>query len=298
MRKQMKFKNMVAAVITAAILILTVLGYIFDAYDYLQSNLFGTAGYDDAYVEMLDVGQGDSILLYSGGSAALIDTGVKSYSDSIIKTAKLKGIDTLDVLLITHNHSDHMGGIVPLTEELKVNTLVIPDLNKTDERTDKMQTAIQNVKKQGGKVMTAKKGGSLEVGEFNITVLGAYYDQKDENDRSIVTMAQIGKWKFLFTGDAQEPIEKLLMKDNISLNCDVLKVGHHGSMYGTSEEFLEACSPSFAMISCGKGNRYSHPHDVVLLRLKEAGAQYFRTDTNGNIIFKITEKEVIASTEK
>ena len=299
MRKEVrKIKNVVAVAITAAILFLTVLGYIFDTYDYLKTKLFASADYTDSYVEMFDVGQGDSILIYSGGKAALIDTGTKSYADSITKTMRLKGIDTLDMLLITHNHSDHMGGIVPLTEELKVKNLVIPDLSKTDERTDKMRTAIGNVKASGGNCVTAQQGMSFNVGKFNISVIAAFYDEKDENDRSIITVAQIGKWRFLFTGDAQEPVEKRLMEDGINIRCDVLKVGHHGSMYGTSEEFLEAVSPSLAMISCGKGNRYSHPHDVVLLRLKEAGVQYYRTDINGSVTYTVDEKEITVKTEK
>ena len=299
MRKEVrKIKNVVAVAITAAILFLTVLGYIFDTYDYLKTKLFASADYTDSYVEMFDVGQGDSILIYSGGKAALIDTGTKSYADSITKTMRLKGIDTLDMLLITHNHSDHMGGIVPLTEELKVKNLVIPDLSKTDERTDKMRTAIGNVMASGGNCVTAQQGMSFNVGKFNISVIAAFYDEKDENDRSIITVAQIGKWRFLFTGDAQEPVEKRLMEDGINIRCDVLKVGHHGSMYGTSEEFLEAVSPSLAMISCGKGNRYSHPHDVVLLRLKEAGVQYYRTDINGSVTYTVDEKEITVKTEK
>lgn len=299
MRKEVRrIKNVVAVAITAAILILTVLGYIFDAYDYLKTKLFASADYTDSYVEMFDVGQGDSILIYSGGKAALIDTGIKSCADSITKTMKLKGIDALDMLLITHNHTDHMGGIVPLTEEFKIKNLVIPDLSKTDERTDKMQTAIGTVKASGGNCVTAEKGMSFDIGEFNISVIAAYYDEKDENDRSIITVAQIGKWRFLFTGDAQEPVEKRLIEDGVNIKCDVLKVGHHGSMYGTSEEFLEVASPSLAMISCGRGNRYSHPHDVVLRRLNEAGAQYYRTDINGSVTYTVDEKEITVKTEK
>ena len=84
----------------------------------------------------------------------------------------------------------------------------------------------------------------------------------------------------------------------MNVKCDVLKVGHHGSMYSSTEEFLEAASPSLAMISCGKGNRYSHPHDVVLMRLKEAGIQYQRTDISGNVTYNISEKEITVETEK
>ena len=293
-REVHKIKNMVAVIIAAAILILSVIGYITDTLGSIREFLFPKAiENENSYVEMLDVGQGDSILLYSGGKAALIDTGIKSYADDIADTLENKGISTLDLLIISHNHSDHMGGIVPLTEQFKIKTLLIPDLEKTDERTDKMTTAVENVKAKGGKSVTAEKGMNFTVGDFDITVIGAYYDEKDENDRSIIVKAKIGKWKFLFTGDAQDPAEKRLMADNADIKCDVLKVGHHGSMYGTSEEFLEKCSPSFAMISCGKGNRYSHPHDIVLLRLQAAGVKYFRTDTSGAVRFTATEKEIL-----
>lgn len=298
-RRISKTRNMVVTVLVTAILILSIFGYVSDAINYLKEKFSpGGANYSGACVEMIDVGQGDSILLLSGGKAALIDTGLKTYAKNVSRALENKGVKTLDLLLISHNHSDHMGGIVPITEEFGVKNLVIPDLNKTDERTDKMQTAISNVKKGGGKCITAKKGTNLKVGEFDITVLGCYYDEKDENDRSIVVKAKIGKWKFLFTGDAQGPAERRLLDDGVNVKCDVLKVGHHGSMYGTTEEFLEAAAPSLSMISCGKGNRYSHPHDVVLLRLKEAGSRVWRTDTSGSVTFNITEKEITVETEK
>ena len=300
MRKKIsKTRNMVVALLAAAILILSILGYISDAIDYLKERFAPVnAAYDNAYVEMLDVGQGDSILLVSSGKAALIDTGTKASAASIKKTLKAKKITSLDMLLITHNHTDHMGGVDVITEDFPVKTFIIPDLRFTDERTDKMERAKENVTAAGGRCITAKKGTNITVGEFDISVIGAYYDEKDENDRSIVAMAKIGKWKFLFTGDAQESTERRLMSDKANLKCDVLKVGHHGSMYSSTEEFLDAASPSLAMISCGKGNRYSHPHDVVLLRLKEAGIQYYRTDLGGNVTYNITEKEITVRTDK
>lgn len=298
-RKILKTKNMVVVLAAAAILILSLTGKIPDILGGFGDELSsGTASYDGAYVEMLDVGQGDSTLIYSSGKAALIDTGIKSAYRNIKKTLKAKKIKTLDMLLITHNHTDHMGGVDVITKDFTVKTFVIPDLEYTDERTDKMDRAAENVKAAGGEVITAKKGTDVTVGEFSIEVLGAYYGEKDENDRSIVAMAKIGKWKFLFTGDAQEPAERRLMADGARLKCDVLKVGHHGSMYGTTEEFLEAASPSLAMISCGRGNRYSHPHDVVLKRLKEAGVLSWRTDISGNVTFNVTETEITPEAEK
>ena len=292
-------KNKVAAIIAATLLIIGLICYITNAFESLFDTLFPKKLQNEvSYVEMLDVGQGDCILLYSGGKTALIDTGLKSYVKNVSKALKSKGIDTVDLMLISHNHSDHMGGIVTLTSEFKVNHLIIPDLNKTDEKTDKMKTAISNVKKSGGKSETAKKGMKVSVGDFDLSVIGCYYDEKDENDRSIIVKAKIGKWKFLFTGDAQGPTENRLLADGADVKCDVLKIGHHGSMYGTSDEFLAAASPTFALISCGKGNRYSHPHDVVLKRLEDAGVQYWRTDTNGTVTLTVEEKEIKVKTSK
>ena len=293
-------RNVIVVLLAAITLIIGIVGLLSDAFKEIKS-VFSedeTVLDSDSYVEMFDVGQGDSILLYSNGKSALIDTGIKSCADDICKKLKSAGISKLDLLLITHNHDDHMGGIVDVTERIDVKNLIIPDLAKTDERTDRMELSIQNVKSAGGKCYTAKQGMSVKVGSFEITILGCYYDEKDENDRSVISMAKVGKWKFLFTGDAGESAEEKLMADNINIDCDVLKVGHHGSMYSTSEEFLEKCSPAFAMISCGRGNRYSHPHDVVLMRLNDAGVQFWRTDLNGDITFSITEKEIFVSTDK
>ena len=293
-------KNVIVVLLAAITLIMGIVGLLSDAFKEIKSAFSEdeTVLDSDSYVEMFDVGQGDSILLYSNGKSALIDTGLKSYSDEVYKKLKDNGIKKLDLVLITHNHADHMGGIADITERIDVKNIIVPDLTKTDEQTDKMYMAIQNVNSSGGKSYTAKQGMSVKIGDFEITVLGCYCDEKDENDRSIITMAKIGKWKFLFTGDAQESAEKKLFADNINIDCDVLKVGHHGSMYSTSEEFLEKCSPQFAMISCGRGNRYSHPHDVVLMRLNDAGVQFWRTDLNGDITFSVTEKEIFVSTQK
>ncbi len=289
-----KNKNMVVAIIVTAILVISLITRLVNEHRANRAKPIN----EESFVRMLDVGQGDAILLYSGGRAALIDTGTKTYAKSISKQLKSEGIKSLDLMIISHNHSDHMGGIVPLTEEFEVKELIVPDLNKTDEKTDKMKTAMSNVKKSGGKCVTAEKGMKRSLGGFDITVVGCYYDEQDENDRSIILKAKIGKWRFLFTGDAQEPAERRLIGDNADIRCDVLKVGHHGSMYGTCEEFLEAAAPSLAMISCGKGNRYSHPHDVVLMRLEEAGVKYFRTDISGAVTFNVTEKEITVDKEK
>ncbi len=289
-----KNKNMVVAIIVTAILVISLITRLVNEHRENKAKPIN----EESFVRMLDVGQGDAILLYSGGRAALIDTGTKTYAKSISKQLKGEGIKSLDLMIISHNHSDHMGGIVPLTEEFEVKELIVPDLNKTDEKTDKMKTAMSNVKKSGGKCVTAEKGMKRSLGDFDITVVGCYYDEQDENDRSIILKAKIGKWRFLFTGDAQEPAERRLIGDNADIRCDVLKVGHHGSMYGTCEEFLAKAAPSLAMISCGKGNRYSHPHDVVLMRLEEAGVKYFRTDISGAVTFKVTEKEITVDKEK
>ena len=111
-------------------------------------------------------------------------------------------------------------------------------------------------------------------------------------------MVEIDEVKFLFTGDAETKAEKYILEQNLKLDCDVLKVSHHGSNTSSSKEFLDATTPEYAVISVGEGNMYNHPHNVTLEKLKQANAKIYRTDKQGDITFNVDDREIKIITEK
>lgn len=265
-------------------------------YSYFGIN--NKAGITDDYVRFLDVGQGDSILIHSNGRSALIDSSTLSFGDNICDKLRVSGIKSLDLMLLSHNHDDHYGGAERITERFMVDKLIMPDISGSTNSTSTITEIRNNVLADDGESYTAVQGMNVNIGDFTLTVLAHYTDQEDENNRSIFAMAEMNGVKFLFTGDAEAPVEKLILNEGLNLDCDVLKVGHHGAKTSSSKEFLVGCDPEYAVISCGAGNQYSHPHEAALSRLDEVDAEIYRTDLQGDITFYVDGGKLLVETEK
>ncbi len=250
------------------------------------------------FVRVMDVGQGDSILIYSNGYSALLDTGTETSQITLYKNLKKQKIKTIDLLLETHMHIDHTGGLNAVVDKFKIKNIILPDLVENTEGYPASVKAKEAVMNASGGVYTAEAGQHAQIGEFEITVLGYYKNLNDENNRSVIYMAKIGEKKFLFMADCEEPAEQLLMEDNINFDCDVLKVGHHGSKTSTSDRFLNIATPDFAAISVGEGNQYSHPDNGTVQKLINFGTEVYRTDTNGDITFYYNNGEITVTTQK
>lgn len=253
---------------------------------------------DADFVKIIDVGQAECILLYSNGQSALIDAGLDSTSNDVAIALQECGIKELDVLMISHLHSDHSGGVPNLFDNFLVKNLILPELSIGSEGMSHAQFAINAVTNSGGEVFNAVQGMNFLIGDFEITVLASYGDMDDENDRSIIAVAEIEGKKFLFTGDAETKVENKLLKEGIDLKCDVLKAGHHGSSTSSSEKFIQAVSPRFAAISCGKDNMYGHPHNEILALFESKGIKIYRTDIAGDITFLVEDGNIKVETEK
>ena len=249
-------------------------------------------------VEIIDVGQGDSILLYSNGYSMLIDTGLYENSQAVCKTLSKYKIKELDVLLITHLDNDHTGGIANVVELHNISNLILPELSVESEGLGSAELVINTVAKQGGEIYTASQGMNFQIGDFEVTILAAFNKMNEENNRSVITMAKIDGKKFLFTGDLEAKAEKALLNEGLDLNCDVLKVGHHGSNTSSTDDFLKATSPRFAAISVGAENIYGHPHNQVLSRIEAINAKIYRTDLMGNIKFQIKNGKITVKTDR
>lgn len=250
------------------------------------------------FVKIMDVGQADAALIYSNGCSAVIDAGLTSSADDI--SADLKGADIkdIDALLITHLHMDHAGALAKIAMSFPIDNLIIPNRDSSAEAMPTVNEAEKRVVAEKGKVFTATEGMNFNIGEFEVTLLAYFPDATKENDRSVITMAKIGNKKFLFTGDAEKATEADVLAEKLNIDCDVLKVGHHGSNSSSTSAFLKAASPEYAAISVGKDNMYSHPSNKTIVALKNCGAEVYRTDKNGDISFYVENGNIRVETEK
>jgi competence protein ComEC len=244
-------------------------------------------------VSFLDVGQGDAVLIRSNGRYVLIDTG-DGISSNIVRSLKLNGVDGIDVLILTHWHNDHIGGAIQVLENFPVLNVIMPTF--PDENHDNYRAAVEiNDAAKNSKVMfaLAKQGLAVNVGDFRLTYL--YYDKTfdEENNRSSVIMAKCRDFKFLLMSDAEKPLEVAMLDSGIDFNCDVIKIGHHGSSTSTSEDFLKKASPQYAVISVGARNSYDFPETEILNLLEKREIKLYRTDLNGEIDVEVTETELV-----
>lgn len=243
--------------------------------DYTQKENYYIASDDELKVYFFDVGQADSIFVMSSGECMLIDAGNNADGKLIVKQLENMNIDTIDYVVGTHPHEDHIGGLDDVINNFKIKNVLIPKKTTTTKTYEDVLKAIKNANL---KIKTPKVGDIFYVGMAKCEVMGIENDAENLNENSIIIELTYGDKKFLFTGDAEVANEKLRSWDDI----DVLKVAHHGSRTSSSEEFLEQVKPEYAIISCGQDNDYGHPHKEVIGRLK--GVKIYRTDKEGTIL--------------
>lgn len=233
-------------------------------------------------IHFLDVGNGDSIFIELGqGRCMLIDAAVASYGGKIISYIQKLGYTELTYLVASHPHADHIGGMQAVVEAFAIGQIYMPRCTSTTQTYENLLLAIQS---KGKKIKTAKAGVNiLTDGGLQLDIVAPTLDSyKETNDYSAVIRLRYGNKSFLFTGDAEEASEKLITRE---VAADVLKVGHHGSSTSTSDKFLTRVDPTYAVISCGEGNSYGHPHKEILEKLSKAGITVLRTDIHGDIVF-------------
>ncbi len=254
-------------------------------------------------VVFIDIGQGDSTLIqlpYNRGTY-LIDTGgqidfpreewqerKKSFhvaDHRLIPFLKSKGIRRLDKLILTHPDIDHIGAAKKLLDEIKVKEMYITP-NSLEEQL--MKDIIYKALQKNVTVTKVKAGNQWSNRSGTFSFIAPINEQFTGNNDSLVLYATFGGLTWLFPGDAEKEAEDAMIATYEKLNADVLKVGHHGSRTSTTEPFIQAVKPRYAVISAGRNNRYGHPHQEVVDRLNERRVHIFRTDVHGAIHYKFS----------
>lgn len=250
------------------------------------------SGRDKMYVSFIDVGQGNCTLLKCGDKAILVDSGEVGAAQTVINYIKNQNIKTLDCVLVTHPHSDHMGAMTKLLYEFKIKDVIMPEIPEEIIPTSKTyEKFLVAVSENAENVIAAKPDETFSYGEMKMEIFAPLRDYDDLNDMSAVTRISYGDTSVMFTGDATATVEKDLLKKNIDYSATILNVGHHGSKTSTSESWLKAVDPEYAVICCGLNNDYGHPHQSVVNRLEEFGIKTYRTDLLGTIVFESNSKE-------
>lgn len=234
-------------------------------------------------VHFIDVGQGDSTLIECDGEYMLIDAGQNDKGLVLWSYLEKQGATHLKYAIGTHPDADHIGGLDVILYRCDVDTVMMPDLEK-DTRT--YDDVIQTIENKSLKKISPEVEAEYTLGSATFTIVAPNKDYGTDgaNDWSIGVLLQNGNDRFLFVGDAEEESESDMLQNGIDISADVYKVAHHGSNTGTTQEFLDAVNPTYAVISCGESNSYGHPHQEVLDKLRNAGVQVFRTDEQGTII--------------
>ena len=249
-------------------------------------------------VTLIDVGQGDCILLVApDGKTMLVDAGPVGSLEAIRTALAAQNVQSLDVVVATHPHADHIGSMAGVLVSYAVGMYVtIPQ-----QQTDTLYTRVQNMLRDNGYPIVYPTGGqTIEWSDAcTVTVLNpiaGYPDPEELNDASIVLRVQYGDTAVLLCGDAEELAEKRMLDTypRSMLRADVLKLGHHGSSSSTGYAFFLAVSPDFAAASCGAGNDYGHPHLETLSLLYDTRTAFYRTDLDGSITFRLDGTNVSA----
>lgn len=243
-------------------------------------------------VHFIDVGQGDSTLIVCDGETLLIDAGDNDKGTTVQLYLQKQGITELDYVIGTHTDADHIGGMDVVLYKFDCKTILMPDVT-TDTRT--YEDVINTIKTKYYKITYPVVGTEYELGDAKFTIIAPvnYNYGSNKNNYSIAILLEHGENRFLFAGDAEEEAEIDILDSGANIEADCYKVSHHGSSTSTSEKFLNAISPEYAVISCGKDNDYGHPHDEVMEALKNSGATIYRTDEQGSIVAVSDGKDII-----
>lgn len=241
-------------------------------------------------VHFIDVGQADAILIQTEGETMLIDAGNQDDGDLIRSYLNANGVETLNYVIATHPHEDHIGGMAQVLNAFPADTVILPE---TEHPTRIFERMLDAIEAQDCAVEAPVVGKQYSIGQGRFTILAPGEDYgEDLNNWSVGIRLCFGQTSFVLCGDAETESERDMVRSGQTLEADVLKLGHHGSSTSTCDEFLHAVQPDYAVISCGAGNDYGHPHREIIQKLEAEEITYFRTDEAGTVVAKSDGKNM------
>ncbi|OJU17705.1 MAG: hypothetical protein BGN88_00160 [Clostridiales bacterium 43-6] len=250
-------------------------------------------------IHIIDVGQGDAILIKSGDKTALIDTGPGTGTTKLLRYLNQRNIKTIDALILTHPHEDHIGGATAVLTGFDVQTIYMMKSEGSLTPTTKTYTTLlTTIKNQNKKIKAPATGDNVKLGNFTLNFFAPKGKYDNLNNYSIIVKAVHQSTSAIFMGDAETAEETELLKSGFDVAADLLKVGHHGSKTSSSEAFLEAVKPSFGAISLAKDNDYGHPHGITLSKMNKRNITVYRTDQSGNLLFTTDGSKFTVKAEK
>lgn len=233
-------------------------------------------------VSFLNVGQGDSTLIRADGHFLLVDSGSAGQEQAVIQALRRNGCSRLDAVIVTHPHEDHMGALPVILREVPAESVCYAPVPESALENPAADCAWKEA--AGLHRRKIRAGECFSLGKANVRVLGPLGSSFENlNNCSVVLRITYGKIAVLLTGDAEREEEFSLLRQRVCLRADILKCGHHGSRTSSSLPFLRAVHPRYAVISCGKGNAFGHPHAATLRHLRLGRAGVFRTDRQGTV---------------
>lgn len=245
-------------------------------------------------IHFIDVGQADAALVECDGHYMLIDGGNKADSNVIYSVLKKAGVSKLDIVVGTHAHEDHIGGLPGAYNYCSADLTLCP-VKSYDSNA--FEDFVKYADQKGNGITVPSVGDTYALGSASVKILGIN-GGSDPNNTSIVLRIDYGETSFVFTGDAEREAEQVLLNSGVNLAATVLKVGHHGSDTSTTYPFLREIMPQYAVISVGTGNSYGHPTEDTLSRLRDADVTVFRTDLQGDVFCSSDGQTVTFSVSK
>lgn len=262
----------------AALLIILVAAFVFAK---LDRKAEAPLPQSELQVHFIDVGQADCILLQCEGEAMLVDAGNNDDGALVLKYLENAGVTYLNYAVGTHPHEDHIGGLDTVIRSIPIGKLMMP---KAQTNTATFEDVLDAIEAQGLRVTAPKQGDSFTLGSATVTAVHCYDAKTDRlNNVSLMFRVDFGETSFLLTGDAEKEAEQAVLDSGVDIQCDVLKAGHHGSSTSSSRAFLDAVDPDYAVITCGKGNSYGHPHRETMQAFNGRGISVYRTDEMGSV---------------
>ncbi len=249
-------------------------------------------------VHFLDVGQGDSILLQFNNKNVLIDAGTQDMGPRVESYLRDHGVSSLDLLVATHPHEDHIGGLITILNDIPIKQILDSGQVHTTQTYENFLTLVDQ---KNIPFAVAERGQTIDLDPaIKIEVLSppATLFAGDLNQNSVVLRVTYNKVSFLLAGDAGFEAEDSIMAAGYDLKSDILKVGHHGSSSASSPAFLSRVTPTSSIIEVGENNVYGHPTSKTLSALQNTGTKVYRTDLDGNIVITTDGQSYTVTTGK